>query len=478
MKMDRRRFLQNSLMMVGAAYLDLPTFAQEVKALGAPKLRIGILSDIHITGKENTDVFQHTLEYFRDQDVDGVLMAGDLADWGFDYQLQEVANTWYRVFPKDKANGHKVEKLFIYGNHDIDAYAWGVGQQHGMSDEDCKREAIGLHREKTWKKCFKEDFKPVYMKTVKGYHFIGGHWQNGNNMPGLKELLDANREKLSDGKPFFYFQHPHLRYTCNGDDVWGHDGGETTQLLSQFPNAVAFSGHSHMPLGDDRDLWQGAFTSIGTSSLSYQCLIGARENTLLDGENRKVPSQMPNMSTSNGKQGMLMCVYDNCITLERREFVYDQPVADNWIIPLPLGKGEPLSFANRARTAKVPEFGANDKVTITRAVGKDRYGEEQPQVTVHFPSVLKKTHGVRAFDYEVQVEYKYVDLTLITATKHVLSKGNFLGEAQDTEEVICVYGEKELPDFHEMRFIVRPCECYGKKGKPIFSEWFKKSTDK
>lgn len=43
--------------------------------------------------------------------------------------------------------------------------------------------------------------------------------------------------------------------------------------------AFAFSGHSHTSLTDERSVWRGAFTSIGTSSLSYVCLDGPRENS-------------------------------------------------------------------------------------------------------------------------------------------------------------------------------------------------------
>ena len=49
--------------------------------------------------------------------------------------------------------------------------------------------------------------------------------------------------------------------------AWGHDKGIATKTLSNYPNAIAFSGHSHYSLTDERSIWQGAFTSIGQSSL-------------------------------------------------------------------------------------------------------------------------------------------------------------------------------------------------------------------
>lgn len=468
--MDRRHFLHSALMVTGAVCVDMPTFASRIQQLGRPNLRIGILSDIHI-GKETTDVFQHTLEYFRDKEVDGVLMAGDLADHGLERELQQVADTWYRVFPKDKApDGRHVEKIFVYGNHDIEGCNWS-SDHYGMSEEEWTRQAIGLHPAESWKRCFREKYQPIHMKTIKGYHFVGAHWV-GKNVPGLDAFLDEHAQELRGEKPFFYYQHQHPRGTCMGPWVWGQDDGSVTAQLSQWPNCIAFSGHSHMPLGDDRDLWQGEFTSIGTSSLCYICLFGARENSSVDGSNERVPSQMKNINFNDaGKQGMLMQVYDDCIAIERLEFLGDKHVADNWLIPLPFNPQEAMTFERRSLTEPVPEFAAADRVTLTRAVGKDRYDVEQKQVTVHFPSVLKSRQGVRAFDYEVQVEVRFVDVLSVTGTKRVFSNGCFLSEDKDAAEVTCVYGEGELPANREIRFVVRPCNCYGIKGKPIYSEW-------
>ncbi len=458
--------MQRSSLLAGVACLDAPALAQALDTLGEPNLIIGIVSDIHIREAATAKTFRHTLEYFRDRKVDGVIMAGDLADWGLEPQLKVVGDTWDAVFPKDKApDGRHVEKLFIYGNHDMHGYTWGH-----VDAETAKAQGIGLRPAEVWKKCFHEKYTPIWMKTVKGYHFIGAHWHN-DNIPGLEEFVEAHADKLKGERPFFYIQHPHLRNTCNGPWAWGQDDGATTRLFSRYPNAVAFSGHSHSPLNDDRDLWQETFTSIGTASLSYLYPMPARENTYHDDSPLKPPYQMQKMNCSDGKQGMIMSVYDDCIVLERREFVYDQVVDGNWILPWPISRVKPLTYENRAKEARVPQFASDAKATVTRATGRDRYGKEQPQLTVHFPNVLSKQGGVRAFDFEVQVEYEWLDVIFVSATKRVFSPHCYLGEAQDEGEVICIYGESELPKDRRFRFAIRPCECYGAKGAPIYTEW-------
>ena len=472
--MNRREFISRSTALAGAAYFGMPALAESLATLGKPNLAIGILSDIHLQGADTAGTFIHALEYFREQEVDGVIIAGDMADRGLLPELQIVADAWFKVFPKNKGlNGKRTERLFIYGNHDVEAYSWG-GTINSVGAETAKAQGIGLQREKAWKQCFKEPYQPIWMKTIKDYHFIGAHWENQNHISGLADFLQEHHSELTaDGKPFFYIQHPHPKDTCNCAWAWGRDDGTVTKLLSSYPNAIAFSGHSHSPLDDDRDLWQGSFTSIGTSSLKYLYPMPARENTYQDDWSGKPPSQMPKMNPSDGRQGMVMRVYDTAITFEKREFVYDEPIGEAWFLPWPISQEEPLSFEKRAKTAPVPQFPSGAKATATVGSGKDRYGTEQKQVTVHFPTVLKKNSGVRAFDYEVQVEYDWLDVRHISATKRVFSPKCYLGENKEEGEVICVFGESELPKDFAYRFAVRPCNCFGSKGDAIYTDWIK-----
>ena len=470
--MNRREFLQRSGVLAGAAYLGSPALAETLATLGNPNLVIGIVSDIHLRGADTAGTFIHTLEYFRSLKVDGVIIAGDMADQGLLPQLQVVADAWFQVFPNNKGlDGKETAQLFIYGNHDVEGYTWG-GTISSVGAETAQAQGIGRQAAAAWKQCFKEDYQPIWMKTIKGYHFIGAHWENQSHISGLADFLEEhNSELTADGKPFFYIQHPHPKDTCNCAWAWGRDDGTVTKLLSNYPNAVAFSGHSHSPLDDDRDLWQGSFTSIGTSSLKYLYPMPARENTYQDDWSAKPPSQMQKMDPSDGRQGMVMRVYDSAITFEKREFVYDEPIGEAWYLPWPISATLPLSFENRAKSAPIPQFPAGTKVTVTGGSGSDRYGTSQKQVTVHFPTVLKKNAGVRAFDYEVQVEYDWLDVRHVSATKRVFSPKCYLGENKEEGEVVCVFGESELPKDFAYRFAIRPCNCFGGKGNPIYSDW-------
>ena len=95
------------------------------------------------------------------------------------------------------------------------------------------------------------------------------------------------------------------------------------------------------------------------------------------------------------------------------------------------------------------------------------------QTAVHFPNVLCRNAHQRAYDFEVQVEMRDEDTEKIMLTKRVMSPHFYLGESKDEDEVVCLFGEKELPTYRPIRFAVRPVECFGKKGQPIYSEWIK-----
>ena len=477
--MDRRNFLKSCVFAAGALSINHRLLAQLAPQLGQPRLKIGILSDVHIRFADKTDALESAFRYFCDNGADGVMIAGDMADAGLEHQLKAVADTWRKVFPKDKApDGRHVERLFVYGNHDVEGQTYGTLADIVSKEERealIRKEAIVNDRAAAWRRCFKEKYQPIYLKEVKGYKFVGSHWSSQERIDGLREFMEAHRSELEGDRPFFYFQHPHPKNTCSGPWAWGQDNGESVEILSSFSNCIAFSGHSHTILNDEMDIWQGDFVSVGTSSLSYTYARGGRENTYIDRYPGKEPSQMPVVSQKDGKQGMLMTVYDDCVTLCRHDFVYGESLGDDWIIPLPLNRSEKtLSFAYREARAVAPEFPAGSAVRITRAQGKDRYGEEQPQTMVHFPNVLRRNANQRAYDFEVQVEMQDQDALKIMLTKRVMSPHFYLGEGKDDDEVYCVFGDKELPEHRPIRFAVRPVESFGKKGRPLYSDWIKR----
>ena len=418
-------------------------------AAGRANVTIGVISDVHV-GTSRAKMLEETFTFFREAGVDGVIIAGDIANGGSSNELKSAGNAWDAVFPANKApDGRKVEKLFLYGNHD---YMGSIRSDPAAA----------------WQYAFNEDWAPIYAKTVKGYVFICAHWGHEKK---LAQFLSENEARLHlrDGRPFFYAQHPHPGNTVYGPWAWGNDKGVATEALCTYSNAVAFSGHSHHSLTDERTVWQGAFTSVGTSSLSYIYAQYWRENgeaTL--GEPVK---QMPTLPEGRGKQGMVMRVYDEAIVLERWDMIAHEKLGPDWTIPL--DGSRPFAFDARRAAAVPPEFAPGTPVILSAGTGKNRNGGAVEQVTVSFPSALPSANS-RVHDYEVQVLAYHEDKDYPVATKRVHAAAFFLPVERDAPTNSCVFAFSELPANAPLRFAVRPVECYGKKGHEILSDWWRR----
>lgn len=468
--MDRRKFLKTGAAAAAVASFDFPALARRVKPekTSAARLRVGVLSDTHVHNAESRERFKKALSWFRDKKVDAVLIAGDIADSGLVPEYRDMAAAWFEVFPDDKMpDGSHVERLFVYGNHEIEG--WNYGYMKKKLDEATRRrDAIAPVKERLWEECWHEEFRPIYMKDVKGYKFIGAQYVR-NNIPGLDEFMRSAEKDLPADKPFFYFQHMHPKGTCSAPWVWGQDDGSVTEILSRYPNAVAFSGHSHTPLTDERTVWQGAFTSIGTAALHYIIPIGGRENSKAFGSKVEDDVQMPVLKGGAGHHGQIMTVYDDRIELERHEFQNDETLAP---VVIPLNGGKPYSFEEREKNEPAPQFSEGAAVAVGEPrQGKNRRSQPCMQVKVTFPTAVAHDGLPRPLDYEVQVEEAGVDVFKAVLTKRVYSNTYFLGEKADAEKpVACLFSVDELPKEGSYRYAVRPCNGFGRKGEPIYSE--------
>ena len=470
MDISRKNFLIGSMAVAAAGARRL--FAVPAGTVcGAPRMKVGVLSDIHLHNEATQEVFVKALEWYRAQGVYAVLVAGDMADHGLVSELQLVADAWFRVFPENKTpDGHPVIKLFEYGNHDV--YKWKDQVRKFKTTEECAANMIAFDPKKHWEEAFKEAYSPVFTKTVKGYTFVGAHWQS---IGGLGDWIRANGKGLDPAQPFFYFQHSHPKDTCYGSWAWGHDDGASTKALAPFPNAIALSGHSHYTLTDERSVWQGAFTSIGTSSLyftsrDYNFRENAGPNNYGHMEKRKL--QMTRMYTYT-KQGMLFTVCDDHIRIERRDFKYNQTLGDDWILPVGKAAEKPFAYAKRIQVRTAPEFpkGAAVKVALEISkVEKDKHAPKEPtHVAVTFPSAETR-NKCRVFDYEVQAVVVDDDVEMVACTRRVLAEDFHMPASMVGKAGKILFALDELPKGVHIRFDVRPLECFGKKGQPICSD--------
>ena len=122
MNLSRRGFLGG-----GAALFGSVAAAGAAKSAGhdaPPRLKIGVIADPHIGTQWmmgiNSPATEKAFRDFREQRVDAVAVLGDFTNSGTIAQWEEFAQIWYDVFPDDLgADGKRVEKLFVTGNHDV-----------------------------------------------------------------------------------------------------------------------------------------------------------------------------------------------------------------------------------------------------------------------------------------------------------------------------------------------------------------------
>ena len=126
--MTRGEFLKLALCSGSFAALHPFRAFAGMRLSGRPNLVLGIISDIHVSmsRKDGQTVFngeavlRRTFEWFKSRGVDAVAICGDMADFGLVEELEAVGRAWNDTF-----GGTKVEKLFVYGNHDWEAYKYG-----------------------------------------------------------------------------------------------------------------------------------------------------------------------------------------------------------------------------------------------------------------------------------------------------------------------------------------------------------------
>ena len=471
-----------------------------------PLLRFGVVSDVHVrladsgtalTSGYDTATLEATFAYFRDSGVDAVMIAGDMADTGLLGELKAVADAWYKVFPNDRApDGRKVERLFVYGNHD--AYGLSNGKRVYKDPAALKREALEADPRRTWDICFHEEWKPYFVKSVNGFSFFCSHWQpgtwcNGYAETGCNGCADAFRDAMArcdPSKPFFYVQHPHPRETVYGTDAWGMDDGTATKLLSAFPNAVAFSGHSHEPLTNERAIWRGAFTSVATGSLRYLAAAAVwnrahdagYENSTCNYHNPGIsrndrvaitarydaPKLMASAATPHDiRVGQVVSVYPDRIEFAKREFVSGLDMGEDWIVELP---AKPRTFRDRAAAARPAEFPKGATLTVRRTTATTRGlkrptltvpQEKKPALRLEFPAA---TVGGNVAEYEIAASN--------SAGKRYSTRICAIGglyprkHAKFAQREFAVIPASAIPE-GAATIAVTPLDSYGNRGRPI-----------
>jgi len=459
---NRRGFLFSS----GAAFLVAG--CRTCDLFGRPNMVFGVVSDIHVTTPKSCRMFERALVQFRRRGVDAVVIPGDLTDWGLKSGLVYVKRTWDKVFA-----GTGVVPLFCTGNHDFEGWWYGdmTMEMHanGYSEADRLNDRKAPQQlAKGWEEAFGEPFEWVRCRTVKGYDFVSAEFENGGSKH-LAEWMKANGDRLRHERPFFFFQHLPIKGTTVDSFGWA-DGGVTKPILDPFPNCVAITGHTHRPFIDERQIWQGTFTAMGTPSLSYAGLptdvphengSGSRK-----GDSKQAMQVIPNRLNLRGGEGFVVSVWDDKVVVERHDVEENEEGAPAWVIPLPLGKAaQPFAEGVRDGSVPVPRFPEGAALDVETRNTENRDGHWTIVMNCEFPSAVVP-EGSRVFDYEIRAVPRDGSAPLV---KYFFSPAYAKMAKFEPERQRFWFDVAELPQEKEYVIEVRARNCYGRKSPPLVS---------
>ena len=254
-------------------------------------LSVAAVSDVHInTGLPVTSSkWKSALEQLKakaaesDPDgLDGVLVAGDLIDFPNDPAIQEFKRVYESVL-----DPVEVPLIYTVGNHDVPNYRWSETM---VKDAEYLRKAFGPNYFQT--DVDKEAGERLECRhcVLKDYDILSITPDGTSPVvysPEALKWLDAKLSEITAKNPSRYvivITHPMLYDTVYGSLLGEAEGiwksflpgywatRELPEILSKYPQAVAFGGHLHFPLNDPRSVWQGSFTAFGCASVRYMAL--------------------------------------------------------------------------------------------------------------------------------------------------------------------------------------------------------------
>ena len=212
------------------------------------------MSDSQLIEKADSTRYNYTdhlikgFEVFKSHDVDAIIFAGDISDSGTEFAF----SLFKKIFDMVYENSTKPILNIVMGNHDY----WAEPK-------------IPSYLQERFANFIGE--KPFSHKVINGYHFINWGSEDGtyttcnSNTKWFMSQVDI-AIKDDPTRPIFLTTHLPPYDTMYGSIPWGNS---QLNWLSKFPQIVTISGHTHYAMTDERCIWQGSFTAIGTQSVSY-----------------------------------------------------------------------------------------------------------------------------------------------------------------------------------------------------------------
>ena len=223
-------------------------------------LTFAVFGDVH----ENVNHFQEAIDdfYTINPELDALILNGDSVDQGLDKQYDSMKKALNK-------NKDLLPEIIIknIGNHEFFDYD---------IETNSKEQVQGFINKYL---DFAEVEKVYHDKWINGYHFISLGSEDGNSetMDSVTAFLSSEQiqwfkeklaEKYEKGKPIFVFLHQQLEYP-NSSWIGVEQADEIRDILSEYPEVILFSSHTHRDLNENSVALNKPFTIVHTGAIHY-----------------------------------------------------------------------------------------------------------------------------------------------------------------------------------------------------------------
>ena len=303
-----------------------------------------------------------------------------------------------------------------------------------------------------WRDIWGEEYSGVWHREVKGYHFFAWQWGFDEAEAARFILNHVESCGLSGKKPFFCLSHkrPYVAFR---------------RALRPYGNAVAFFGHCHKSATNWNTIYM--YNESVETFPSIQCPPCTAPDWSVplgkDEFKMNVPVEGKD-AVGKGRQGFVVRVYDDMLTIERREFSEGGSLGPDWVMPLGLYTPHPFTKGELRKVIGEPQFSKSGKLRVesVKLEGTDE------AVRLSIP-LADGNPGSRVYAYEAVVIGEEGSRKLFKA---VYAAGCNLGIGHEPNGGVTTLeiAKDELPPGKTLTFAVRPLTSLGTYGRPISVE--------